>query len=221
MWIAGTPGSCSRQSVGYGLGGSAQPTTPTAGPVSEAYKAHSRAGQCPGLCPHGVTRPSSYAGGVLNVGGGEVLVVLVVALIFLGPERLPQIARHVGKGLAEFRRITAGVHRDLRDAMDAEGVRESLDTLRELANVRNSLVNDFSATARRFTSTSSPGVVAEGVEPNPSPLDDATVPPPHGQSYGPDPTVDPVAGTAFASPASVPFYDVLSDREPPTRPGGV
>ena len=34
---------------------------------------------------------------MFNIGGGEVLVILVVALIFLGPSKLPEIARTLGK----------------------------------------------------------------------------------------------------------------------------
>jgi sec-independent protein translocase protein TatA len=38
-----------------------------------------------------------------NIGMGEILVVLVIALIVLGPKRLPEVARSVGKGVREFR----------------------------------------------------------------------------------------------------------------------
>ncbi len=39
----------------------------------------------------------------------ELLVILVVALVVLGPKRLPEVARSLGKAMAEFRRQTAGV----------------------------------------------------------------------------------------------------------------
>ncbi|HYD49743.1 MAG TPA: twin-arginine translocase TatA/TatE family subunit, partial [Terriglobales bacterium] len=45
----------------------------------------------------------------------ELLVILVVALIVLGPERLPEVARAIGKGLAELRRATSGLTDELRD----------------------------------------------------------------------------------------------------------
>ena len=41
---------------------------------------------------------------MLNVGGQEILLILVVALIFLGPERLPTMGRQIGKALAQFTR---------------------------------------------------------------------------------------------------------------------
>ena len=46
-----------------------------------------------------------------------MLVILLVALIVLGPQRLPEVARQAGRALAEFRRITSGFQDELRDAL--------------------------------------------------------------------------------------------------------
>ena len=46
-----------------------------------------------------------------------MLVVLIVALLVLGPNRLPQAARSMGKAMAEFRRVTGGLQAEVRDAM--------------------------------------------------------------------------------------------------------
>ncbi|MDP9388237.1 MAG: Sec-independent protein translocase protein TatB, partial [Actinomycetota bacterium] len=51
-----------------------------------------------------------------SIGPAEILVVLVVALIVLGPNRLPDAARSVGRAVSELRRMTAGVQADMRDA---------------------------------------------------------------------------------------------------------
>jgi len=40
---------------------------------------------------------------VLGVGLTEILLILLVALIFIGPERLPELAERLGKGLAKLR----------------------------------------------------------------------------------------------------------------------
>lgn len=47
---------------------------------------------------------------------GEVLIILVVALIVLGPQRLPGMAKSLGKGLREFRKATG----ELRSTMEDE-----------------------------------------------------------------------------------------------------
>jgi sec-independent protein translocase protein TatA len=38
-----------------------------------------------------------------NVGPGELVVVLVIALIVLGPKRLPEVGRSIGNGMREFK----------------------------------------------------------------------------------------------------------------------
>lgn len=55
---------------------------------------------------------------MFNIGGGEVLVILLIALIVLGPDKLPNAARQAGKYLGDFRRMSHGFQRELRDAMD-------------------------------------------------------------------------------------------------------
>jgi TatA/E family protein of Tat protein translocase len=53
---------------------------------------------------------------MFGIGGPELVVILVIALIVLGPSKLPEIARTLGKGLHEFRRATD----DLRDQIMTE-----------------------------------------------------------------------------------------------------
>lgn len=52
-----------------------------------------------------------------SLGGAEILVILVIALLVLGPERLPEAARQVGRVLAEVRRMSSGFQAEMRDAM--------------------------------------------------------------------------------------------------------
>ena len=51
-----------------------------------------------------------------SIGPAEILIVLVVALIVLGPTRLPEAARSLGKALAEVRRMSSGLQSEVRDA---------------------------------------------------------------------------------------------------------
>jgi Tat protein translocase TatB subunit len=55
---------------------------------------------------------------MFNVGPEKLMVVLLIALIVLGPDKLPNAARQIGKYLNEFRRISQGFQQELRSAID-------------------------------------------------------------------------------------------------------
>lgn len=48
----------------------------------------------------------------------ELMVILVIALLVLGPKRLPDVARSLGKGLAEFRRASTDMRREFLDVAE-------------------------------------------------------------------------------------------------------
>lgn len=62
-----------------------------------------------------------------NITGGEIVIILLVALIVLGPQRLPEAARQVSKAFREFRRVQNTVQSEIRATLDAAGepIRES------------------------------------------------------------------------------------------------
>ena len=59
-----------------------------------------------------------------NLGPGEILVILIVALLVFGPRKLPDLGKSLGGALREFRRSTQGLKEDfdgaLRDAPTAQ-----------------------------------------------------------------------------------------------------
>jgi sec-independent protein translocase protein TatA len=58
---------------------------------------------------------------VFNISPLEITVLLVVALIVLGPQRLPDMARSVGRGMREFRAaLTSDGHDDQDDDDDSD-----------------------------------------------------------------------------------------------------
>jgi TatA/E family protein of Tat protein translocase len=54
-----------------------------------------------------------------SIGGPELLVIFVIALLIFGPKKLTELGRTLGKGVAEFRKAAS----DLRDTLDAEVTR--------------------------------------------------------------------------------------------------
>jgi Tat protein translocase TatB subunit len=71
---------------------------------------------------------------MFGIGTGELLVILVVALIIIGPNKLPEIAKVLGKGLAEFRRAAD----DLKDSVTKEMHTE--EEKRKLIDIQSSQV---------------------------------------------------------------------------------
>jgi sec-independent protein translocase protein TatB len=55
---------------------------------------------------------------MFNIGGGELLVIVLIALIVLGPQRLPDAMRTVGRVVGEVRRVSTGFQQELRDAFE-------------------------------------------------------------------------------------------------------
>ena len=51
-----------------------------------------------------------------SLGFGEILIILVLALIIFGPRRLPEMGRTIGRSLREFRRATS----DLRAEIESD-----------------------------------------------------------------------------------------------------
>ena len=53
-----------------------------------------------------------------NLGGGEILVILLVGLLVLGPQRLPTVGRQVARMVTEIRRVSSGFQEEFRAALD-------------------------------------------------------------------------------------------------------
>jgi sec-independent protein translocase protein TatA len=46
-----------------------------------------------------------------NIGAGELIVVLIIALIVIGPKKLPEVGRSLGNGMREFKESISGAGR--------------------------------------------------------------------------------------------------------------
>ncbi len=50
-----------------------------------------------------------------SIGAPELIIILVIALIVLGPKKLPEVGRSVGKGMREFKESLTGEEETRRD----------------------------------------------------------------------------------------------------------
>ncbi len=57
---------------------------------------------------------------MFGIGFQEMLIILVVVLIFFGPKRLPDLAKSLGKGIAEFKKASEEVRKGIEDAVKEE-----------------------------------------------------------------------------------------------------
>jgi sec-independent protein translocase protein TatB len=109
----------------------------------------------------------------------QILVILVIALIVLGPEKLPQVARMVGKALAEFRRITG----DFRSTI--EGEMRELERETALKEMRESFPPNIHYDLQTQEATIAAG---ETTAPPSAPATDAEAPTAPGKPSNGEPT---------------------------------
>ncbi|MCR6655576.1 MAG: twin-arginine translocase TatA/TatE family subunit [Opitutus sp.] len=53
-----------------------------------------------------------------DIGGGEMLLVMFVVLLLFGPDKLPHLAKGIGKTMREFKRAASQVEREIKQAID-------------------------------------------------------------------------------------------------------
>jgi sec-independent protein translocase protein TatA len=55
-----------------------------------------------------------------NIGGAELILILVIALVIFGPKKLPEMGRSMGKGIREFRRAVTDIGKTVNQPTPSE-----------------------------------------------------------------------------------------------------
>jgi sec-independent protein translocase protein TatB len=142
---------------------------------------------------------------MLNVGPLELLVVLAVALIVVGPERLPELARSVGRVLRQFREVqdevrdmvSSGVDDDMRQAADefrkaAGGVKRATDVKGAVRRVERTITDETATLRTPRPSRSKPA----GRPPSPAPAEPTETAGPPADRLVEDAGTAPTSGDA-------------------------
>lgn len=128
---------------------------------------------------------------MFNVQGSEIVIILLLGLVVLGPEKLPEAMRRLGRFYADLKKMSTSFQDEFRAAVDAptRELRETANTLRDSLDFR-----DLQAGERPEKSASA----------RMAPADPAAVPT-DAVPFRPDDTAEP--------PADVPTRQVAVDDE--------
>ena len=61
-----------------------------------------------------------------GLGGGELMMIMFIVLLLFGADKMPELARGMGKALREVKKATSGVEEEIKKAMEEEPAKKSL-----------------------------------------------------------------------------------------------
>ncbi len=99
---------------------------------------------------------------MFNIQGSELIFLLLIALIVLGPEKLPDAVRKFGRAYGEFKKMANGFQGELREVLD-DPMRELKDTADMMRKATSFKLDDQPTS----TATSTPTTTAPVAEPEP------------------------------------------------------
>lgn len=145
---------------------------------------------------------------MFNLQGSEIIVILLLALVILGPEKLPDAIRRFSRTYAELKKMGSGFQDELKTALDEpmREMRETADLIRDSADFNSLADGDRQEKPKTATMPS-----VDPPETPPEPAEEAAAARPD-----PDPDVADVAeaDAAEADAAEADAGDVPAERVP-------
>lgn len=87
---------------------------------------------------------------MFDVGFWEISIIALIALLILGPERLPRAARSIGLWVGKARRTLAEVKRDIDRELDASELKELKSIKKDLEDTKSVVDKDMTETKAMF-----------------------------------------------------------------------
>ena len=72
-----------------------------------------------------------------NISGGEIFIVLLVVFLFFGPDKIPEIARWIGKGIGEVKKATSEIRDEL--TRETEDIKKQANEFKKDLAIENPL----------------------------------------------------------------------------------
>jgi len=111
---------------------------------------------------------------MLNIGPQELLVLLVIALLVVGPQRLPELSRQIGRGLRELRKLQD----DVKGMVDLDEIKGmvGLDEVKKMVNLGTDTPAAGSNSTKRPSDAPAAPDVHRAPRPAPAPDPEDTIP---------------------------------------------
>ena len=101
---------------------------------------------------------------MFGIGTGEILLILVIAILVVGPEKMVEFSRQAGRLLAQFRQQTEGMTRDFREALALDEIQGALSGVAEEVSTTTDEV--ASVTTEAKTAFSPPSAATKSATPS-------------------------------------------------------
>ena len=66
---------------------------------------------------------------MFGIGGGELILIIFIALMLFGSDKIPEIARAMGKGMAQLKNATNEIKSEIQKGAEANGIDTSMKEL--------------------------------------------------------------------------------------------
>ena len=66
---------------------------------------------------------------MFGIGGGELILIILIALMLFGSDKIPEIARAMGKGMAQLKNATNEIKSEIQKGVEANGIDTSIKEL--------------------------------------------------------------------------------------------